>query len=214
MSKNKVLRLFLLIFLLLIFYQIFRIVIIEIIFLAIGFSFFNEKIATAIATIILIFLSIVFSKKENISLSFKPDFRKNSKTFFILVTAFVIVFFVITPLVTNSVDIKSIFLLIESALLIPIFEEALFRGYLWNKLEFEGFSKITVFIITTLLFGFWHLGYIDVIMLRVSFDNLFFIMAMKVITGIIIGAIIGFARYKTENIYLGLLIHIFINTFG
>lgn len=214
MSRTKLFRLFLSIFFLLVFYQIFRIAIIKITFSSVGFSLFNEKIAIAISIIILTFLTILISKKHNIPLSFRPDFRRNSKTFFILFTIFVIVFFITTPIITNSINIRSIFLLIESALLIPIFEEILFRGYLWNKLEFEGFSKITVFIVITLLFGFWHLGYTDVIMLRVPFDNLLFTMSMKIIIGIIIGAIIGFARYKTENAYLGLLIHIFINTLG
>ena len=213
MNKNKILKLSLFIFLLLLFFQLFRILLINIAF-SFGFSFFNQQIATAIALIILTFLTIFIAKKQDISLSLKPDFSRSSKILYILFTIFVVTMFITTPFITNSTDFKSIFILIQGALLFPIFEEILFRGYIWNKLEIVGFKKIHVFIITSLLFGFWHLGYVDSIMLRVPLDNLLFIMEMKVLTGIIIGVIVGLARYKTDNVYLSLLIHIIINIFG
>lgn len=95
MDRNKVLRLFLLIGLiglLLLIYQIFRIIMIKVIFSSIGFSLFNEKIGITLAIIILTCLTIFISKKENISLSVRPDFRKNSKAFFSFATILVIVF--------------------------------------------------------------------------------------------------------------------------
>jgi membrane protease YdiL (CAAX protease family) len=187
---------------------------VKIVFFSFGFSFFNEQLAISLAIITLTFLIFLISKNENISLSLKPDFSKNSKNFYILFTLFTIIIFITTPFITNSVNFGSIFILIGGTLLFPIFEEILFRGYIWNKLEKEGFNKISIFIFTILLFGFWHLGYIDSIMLRVPLNNLPFIIEMKVVTGFLIGVMVGLAKYKTDNIYLGLLIHILINIFG
>ncbi|MBS5737269.1 MAG: CPBP family intramembrane metalloprotease [Clostridiales bacterium] len=33
-------------------------------------------------------------------------------------------------------------------------------------------------------------------------------------TGIVIGIVLGFFRYKNKNVYSSILIHTFINTFG
>jgi len=219
MEKNKILRLALSIFLLLLFCQLFRMLITKITVFFLGYTLFNENLARVLVLIILTFLIIFISKNQNISLSLKPDFSRpdfklSSKILYIFFTICVFIIFITTPFITNSVNFEGIFILIGGALLIPIFEEILFRGYIWNKLEIEGFKKIHVFIFTSILFGFWHLGYIDSIMLRVPLDNLLFIMVMKIFTCIIFGLIIGLARYKTDNIYLSLLIHILINIFG
>lgn len=40
------------------------------------------------------------------------------------------------------------------------------------------------------------------------------ILFWKVVTGMAIGAILGFFRYRNKNIYSSVLVHTFINTFG
>ncbi len=51
----------------------------------------------------------------------------------------------------------------------PVFEELLFRGYIWTKIFESGGmvnpNRLTL-ITVTLLFMVWHLGYIDVLMLH------------------------------------------------
>lgn len=79
--------------------------------------------------------------------------------------------------------------------------------------------KKIVFIILTLIL--LQLG-------RIIFKNLIFtfidrtllsdlivnIMFWKVITGMIIGIVLGFFRYRNKNVYSSMLVHTFINTFG
>lgn len=71
---------------------------------------------------------------------------------------------------------------------------------------------------STLLFGIWHLGYVDTVLWRTSLffpdANLVQIMFWKVMTGLAIGALLGLFRWKSENVYSAMLVHMFINTLG
>lgn len=96
----------------------------------------------------------------------------------------------------------------------PIFEELIFRGYVWNKLEEKLSKRFAVYVITTLLFAAWHIGYIDTIAFRVASDRVLFIMLMKVVTGLCFGIVLGAVRYKTKNCYSSILLHSVMNIFG
>lgn len=85
---------------------------------------------------------------------------------------------------------------------------------MWNKLEEKFDKKLTVYIITTLLFALWHIGYIDSIAFRVDINSLPFIMLMKVITGLFFGIVLGAVRYKTQNCYSTIILHGVMNMFG
>ncbi len=79
-------------------------------------------------------------------------------------------------------------------------------------------NDLIAYIVSTILFEVWHLGYIDTIIWRTSLfspdANIANIMFWKIITGMIIGVILGFFRYKNKNVYSSMLVHTFINTFG
>jgi membrane protease YdiL (CAAX protease family) len=97
----------------------------------------------------------------------------------------------------------------------PLFEELIFRGYVWNRLN-EVFDKeLITYIMSSVLFALWHIGYIDSVAFRMTgSENLAFIMYMKVITGLAFGVIIGALRYKTKNCYSAMLLHGVMNIFG
>lgn len=111
-------------------------------------------------------------------------------------------------------------------LIVPAFEELLFRGYMWNKIE--NYSELDVnsiffkrrglstLVIVTVLFGVWHLGYLDVFLIhpKASQISLTTLLVSKFGIGIVLGAILGFVRLKTGKVYASFLLHGFWNTFA
>ena len=79
-------------------------------------------------------------------------------------------------------------------------------------------NDFIAYISSTILFGVWHLGYLDTVIWRTSLftpdADIVNILFWKVVTGMAIGAILGFFRYRNKNIYSSVLVHTFINTFG
>lgn len=164
--------------------------------------------------IIVICIAIIILRKKNINLNFFPEkFNMKYKIF----TIFVLLFCIVTPIITKNYELYNILSLIYNAIITVIFEELIFRGLIFKEISSMK-NDLIAYIVSTILFGIWHLGYIDTIIWRTSLfspdatiEN---IMFWKVITGIIIGVILGFFRYKNKNVYSSMLVHTFINTFG
>lgn len=110
---------------------------------------------------------------------------------------------------------------ILSCLVFPLFEEPIFRGWIWNRinpaLPARGNGWLSV-LITTVLFAIWHLGYWDVVALHVhagtTLPAMMHIMLMKMAIASIIGLAAGLLRWKTGNSYASILFHMFWNLFG
>ena len=69
-----------------------------------------------------------------------------------------------TPFVTGQAgDPATWVTLLCIAAATPIFEEWLFRGYVWRYLRPVFGSGWQLVVVTSVLFGLWHLGYADVI---------------------------------------------------
>ena len=102
------------------------------------------------------------------------------------------------------------------ALLTPLFEELLFRGWVWRGLERHG--QRAAYLGSAALFGLWHLGYVPSILWRTA------LLARpaapveaavwKVLAGRAFGLLFGAARYKSGRICPSLLLHMAVNTFG
>jgi membrane protease YdiL (CAAX protease family) len=110
---------------------------------------------------------------------------------------------------------------INSAIVIPIFEEFLFRGWGWNQLERSASFKAAGFanwLVISLVFGLWHFGYMDIYLLKMAPANpnldwgVFFLM--KFLTTFVIGLIVGLPRWRTRRVYGSLILHSLINIFG
>lgn len=93
----------------------------------------------------------------------------------------------------------------------PIFEEVLFRGYVWYRLKNSRVGDISVIFITGILFGLFHLfGYYEY-----SYETGFTtetqfmlnVVMQKVLLNISFGLLLGYIRYKTKKLYPSLLIH-------
>lgn len=110
---------------------------------------------------------------------------------------------------------------LNSAIVIPIFEEFLFRGWGWGQLGRSAPFKASGFVnwlVISLLFGLWHFGYMDVYLLKVAPANPTmdwgFFFLMKFLTTLVIGLIVGLPRWRTSRVYGSLILHSLINVFG
>lgn len=110
---------------------------------------------------------------------------------------------------------------LNSAIVIPIFEELLFRGWGWGQLKKSASFKASGFanwLVISFLFGLWHFGYMDIYLLKVAPANpdmdwgVFF--PMKFLTTFVIGLIVGLPRWRTGRVYGSLILHSLINIFG
>lgn len=126
-------------------------------------------------------------------------------------------------LVLTSLSFSPAILLvnIKNALVLPLFEELLFRGWVWTRLEnvFKGkYAGAITWLVNAALFALWHLGYFDVYLLKAfpssrGMDPVFFV-AMKLAVTFIIGLMVGFFRWRSRRAYGSLALHTLINLFG
>lgn len=189
--------------------QIFLICIKQVIFIFVERTDYSDSIASMIAMIALSILFIIFAKKQKVSLSVFP---KHFGKFYIIATCVAIILLVTTP--SNYLgEFEAIILLFYSSMVTPIFEELIFRGYIWNKLNTVFEKEWITYIVSTVLFALWHIGYIDAIAFRVE-TGLAIAMFGKVITGLCFGVVLGAVRYKTKNSYSTILLHGVMNIFG
>ena len=194
--------------------QMLRILFKSIIFLFVERTLMTDVYVNCIYTALAILLSIYIFKSKNIKIDFLPeDFNIKYKA----ATAALLIFMITTPVITKSIALYSIISLVYNALLTVIYEEIIFRGYIYIKMQTLRSIRFA-YVYSSIFFGLWHLGYIDTILWRTS---LFFteadipsIMFWKAVTGLIIGLILGFFRYKNNNVYSSVIVHSFINTFG
>lgn len=194
--------------------QVGRIVFKNLVFDIFDRNLLSDVIVSMVYMIIVICISSIILRKKNINLNFFPKkFNMKYKLF----TIFVLLFFIVTPIITKNYELYNILSLVYNAIITVIFEELIFRGLIFKEISSMK-NDLIAYIVSTILFGIWHLGYIDTIIWRTSLfspdANIANIMFWKVITGIIIGAILGFFRYKNKNVYSSMLVHTFINTFG
>ena len=97
----------------------------------------------------------------------------------------------------------------------PVFEEILFRGYMWHRLKKSKIGDISIIFITSVLFGLFHLfGYYEY-----SYETGFVtetpamlnVVIQKVLLNIAFGLLLGYIRYKSKKLYPSFLIHAFNN---
>lgn len=171
---------------------------------------FSSSMASMIAISLLSVFIILIARKRSIPLSVFP---KRFTLAYMIATLLSALIVISTPFITREYGIESIALLIYSSIVTPIFEELIFRGFVWNKLN-EIFKKEwQTYLVSSLLFAVWHLGYIDGIAFRVE-SGLANVMIWKAVTGLCFGIVLGALRLITKNSYSTMLLHGVMNVFG
>lgn len=90
--------------------------------------------------------------------------------------------------------------IIRSIILAPIMEEMLFRDYLYSSISGQPGKKI---IISSVIFGAYHLKNI------ILFSPLYILR--QIISGLVLGLINGFLRYRSRSLTLPIILHGFNN---
>lgn len=188
---------------------LFRFAIKQVIFLFVQQTNFTDRMASMAAMLILTGILFGLSKKIGTRLSVFPE---RFTWPYIGATVLFTVLLIASPSNYRG-GMESVFLLAYSCIVTPIFEEVLFRGYIWNKLNGIWENKWATYLTTSILFGLWHLAYIDSIAFRVE-DGLLSVMVWKVVTGLCFGIVLGAVRMKTKNCYAAILLHGVMNLFG
>jgi len=185
----------------------------EIIFPLIGRTDLGDRIASFVAMIVLTAAIIALARWHKVSISFLPG-RFSAP--YVVFTCLFAAFLVSTPLITQDASPSSVFLLLYSGIVVPVFEETLFRGVIWNYLTDVFHRQLTVYVIVTILFALWHLGYVDTLAFHTgaSGGSLANIMMWKSVTGLCFGVVLGALRLKTRNCYSTMLLHGALNVFA
>lgn len=168
-------------------------------------------LVSAFLIIAFIFFILGIAKKENIEIF---TFPTKHKIIYAICTFLSLGLLFSTHVLTGDFSILTIVNMIYSSVIIPVYEELIFRGLCWNMLKEENLSEFKIFIITTILFSVWHLGYVDSLAIRAFESRIVFVVLMKMVTGLCFGIVLGLTRYATKNNYSTILLHGVMNIFG
>ncbi|MCE7698952.1 MAG: CPBP family intramembrane metalloprotease [Methanobacterium paludis] len=176
------------------------------------FQLFNG-LSFILVGLILIFYFKPSLKELGLNLN---DLERKTRIIYLLGVLF-LVFMAVTPYFLGW-EISILVIGMISGLVIPAFEELLFRGYIWNQIQESKDmvnSGVLTWIIVTLLFSIWHLGYIDVFLIHpMGPGNIPMLLISKMGIGLILGLIVGFLRLKTGKVYASFIFHGFWNVFA
>ena len=110
---------------------------------------------------------------------------------------------------------------IGTVIILPMFEESIFRGWGWKQLEqvdLGKYSQVIHWLVISLLFAIWHFGYMDVYLLKMDVlrpvTNWGEFFLFKFLTTFMIGLIVGAPRAFTRRAHGSFLFHALINLFG
>lgn len=190
-------------------FQIARLVIKQLIFKHIERTNFLDHSASMVAMILMSGMILFISKQREIRLSIFPS--NFGKSYVVGTIVFVLL---LASAPSNYVGgLQTIMLLIYSSVVTPIYEELIFRGYIWNRLSVIFKHPISVYLWSSILFSIWHLGYVDSLAFRVE-SSLLQALIWKAITGLGYGLVLGLLRWKSGNCYSTMLLHGVMNIFG
>jgi membrane protease YdiL (CAAX protease family) len=184
-----------------------------------GESVLKSDMATLLFMLIFTMLFLLFCRSRSIELSVFPKVQnKGTMKKYVAATLLVLFFIITSPVLYDNLSVDAVMQLFSSTLAVPVFEELIFRGYVWNRLKLCFEKEIAVYAVCTILFALWHLGYADIISYKMFMSGgsapLYLVMAMKAVTGLCYGIAAGFVRFKAKNCYASTLMHSFMNIFG
>ncbi len=182
----------------------------QIVFYFVNETLYTRSMTTMVSMMILFAIIFLYCQRSKWIMSVFPT--KFSSPY-IIITIITAIFYGVTLFFVKRLSIQSFLMLLYGSVITPIFEEVLFRGLIWNKLNSCFAKEWKTYLTVTLLFALWHIGYAVGIYFWKS-GNLLNIVTMKIMIGAIFGLITGAIRYKTKNCYSGILVHGMLNAFG
>jgi len=165
---------------------------------------FAHRMTTMTAMILLCGIVLFYAKWQKTRLSVFPA---HFSRFYMISTLIAAIILIATP--SNFTGgYTAILLFLYGSVVTPIFEELIFRGYLWNRLNGVLSKEVYTYVWSVLLFTVWHLGYM---IPQIACRNWFAVLT-KLAAGFMYGIALGFARLKGRNCYISMLLHGVLNT--
>lgn len=165
-----------------------------------------------ICVVVLIFVLLSMAKFQKLKLEVFPDYHFMSNvTFYSVATVVVAAVVVLSPLFTGGYSLERLMTLSYLAVVLPVWEELLFRGYVWQMLRKKIKSEWFIWLFTSILYGVWNIGYIDMFMFQLNAagmpDALGSVMLSRMGMGLALGLVAGFIRWRAGNGYVGVLMN-------
>ena len=166
---------------------------------------FAERMLTMLIMIVLSGAVVLYARiRKTALLVFPKHFGKP----YIVVSCISAILLISTP--SNFTGgYQAIMLLLYGSIVTPVFEELIFRGYIWNRLNTVFSKEIFVFFWSVVLFTLWHIGY----MIPQIMSGNITAVAWKLAAGLGYGTVLGLVRLKTKNCYATMLLHSVLNIF-
>lgn len=190
--------------------QIIFLIVKQIVFSGTTETLYTRSMVTCVSMIAAFAVMVLYCRRKKYSLSVFP------KAFglpYVIATLIAVSFYAVTLLFVNKVSVQNALMLFYGSIVTPLFEELLFRGAIWNRVNNFFDKEWKTYLMVTALFALWHIGYAVGLYLW-NGGNLFHCIMMKVLVGAAFGTLIGAIRYKTKNCYLGILVRGVLNAFG
>lgn len=219
-SKNK--EYILDVIILLVIIQISRVIIKYIFLSQLNFTLENINIANIISIMLVGISTSLILKGNNLfnpagQRLIKLNSRYNNKNIRLILGGVALLGICVTPYFDGGYLSVNLIIISLSLIAQPIFEEVIFRDYIWNYIgSFQKDEKI-VLVIVSLLSALFKIGYWDIISQNLSVvGSSFFtidIITYKVFIGLITSFILGIVKIKYEDTYLCIFVHSLINIF-
>lgn len=191
-------------------YQLIRIALKNVIFLLVQPGIIaNILINTGI--IIITLLLLIFYMRNNLNKGESENLFKR----FLIGLGIIFALNFASLFITKSFNTENYLNLIFNILLIPIFDEFVFRGYLWERINKRSDNLYFNVLILALLEGVWQLGFIDNIIINDIYTKTAFaptIIFWQLLIGIGYGVIMGLTKIKFKNNKVCILVHAICNT--
>lgn len=138
-------------------------------------------------------------------------FNTRSKQIRIIIGIIFLICLLLSIYFNDKYDIYNIGILTLSIFIIPIFEELLFREYIWNYLNNYIKNTLIVFICITVIYALYQVGYIDIInqYMQATHSPGYIIDAIiNIVTkGLLIGSLLGIVKIKLKDTSICMLLH-------
>lgn len=171
---------------------------------------FTDRCASAAAMALLALLVPLIARRRHVKLSIFP---KRFGAAYIIATAAFAALLASSPFLGGRQGAIAWVLPLAVGVITPIYEELLFRGYVWQRVEGMFRSRWATCAATALLFALWHLGYADSLALRAQ-APLSIALMRKALVGLGFGAALGALRAFAGNCYATALAHGALNLLG
>lgn len=172
---------------------------------------FSDRAASLAGMLLLSAMVLLFARRRGWDCALFPHrFGRG----YLAASVLFVMLLVGAPLLSRQCTGEEWLLLLYGSVVVPLYEELVFRGVLWERLATVIDNPLVVSLINALLFALWHLGYWDALAFRAGTGALGVLLIWKSVTGLAFGVILGLLRLKTKNCFSTMLLHGVLNLFA